>query len=83
MVLRHLLHDHSLTGYLPSWIRRQKLLTRTGIDPMPLAFKASTLALEASGIEPVPLAFKASVIPVHHWCYTTLLWRPEYDQEVG
>ena len=29
---------------------------------MPLAFKASTLALEASGIEPVPLAFKASAI---------------------
>jgi len=38
------------------------LLPRTGIDPMPLAFKATTLALKASSIEPVPLAFKASGI---------------------
>jgi len=53
---------------------------------MLLAFKANVLlALEASGIEPVPLALKASAMgfPPHHWCYTTLVRRPEYGQEVG
>ena len=42
----------------------KNLLLQRGIDPMPLAFKASPilLAFEASGIESVPLTFKASVM---------------------
>ena len=74
-------HSHSLHTTLPTDKRRQKVQKRSRATHF--QGESACLLLRQVESNPCDLLSRQVGFPMHHWCYTTVVWCLEYRQEVG